>query len=272
MSKKSNAALFLLLTTLLTSPVHAQEAKTAETSAAESEAEITYPEEALRWLRAGKRFYEGGTRLVRKDHRQAKEAFEKAAEYNHPEALYYLGNLYQNGEDVPHDEDTAMDYYRKAANLGHPDAQMIVGVQHVMDGINEKPNSLTQQSHYAEAVKWLEKAAERGVPEAKFWYGDMLRKGLGTKKNEARGVTLIRESAQAGNPNGQGMLAALYWQGQSGVSKDLKEAYVWAWMSKQGGNQNADYLMDRIARGMSIAEVEAAIASAEAMQKSNKSE
>ncbi|MCH6582006.1 MAG: sel1 repeat family protein, partial [Proteobacteria bacterium] len=105
MSKKSELAACLLLVTLVVSPAHAQQAQTGEAASATSEATKTYPEEALRWLRAGKRFYEGGTRLVPKDHQQAKSAFEKAAEYNHPEALYYLGNLYQNGEDVPHDSE-----------------------------------------------------------------------------------------------------------------------------------------------------------------------
>src|SRR5690606_16014182 len=113
----------------------------------------------------------------------------------------------------------------------------------VMNGIQEKPDSEQQKAEYQSAVNWLKKAAEQKNPEAMFWYGDMLIKGLGTEKDEEKGRTLIRASAESGNPNGQAMLAALYWQGQAGLQKDLVTAYTWMHLSELNGNQNASFLL-----------------------------
>lgn len=222
------------------------------------------------WITAGKNYYDGGNRLIRQDRRKALQAFEQAAKYDHPEAYYYIGNIYQEGKDVPPDEEKAMSNYAKAALLGQPDSQMILGVQHVMNGIRMKPNSAEQKMEYTNAVNWLKKAAEQGVPEAKYWYGDMLVKGLGTDKDETKGRTLIREAAEAGNANGQAMLSALYWQGQAGLEKDLAAAYKWMRISARNGNENAGHLLKRIEREMTAEQLAAAREAAEKADRKEK--
>lgn len=231
-------------------------------------------EEINQWVNVGKNYYAGVDGFMRQDYTKAREHFEKAAEYKHPEALYYLGNIYQDGLDVTADEETALDYYRRAAELEHPDSQMIIGVQHVMDGVQLDPQSIEQNAEYAAAVEWLKKAAAQQVPEAKFWYGDMLIKGLGTEKNETRGVQLVREAAEAENPNGQAMLGALHWHGQAGVNKDLIVAYKWMFLARENGNENAAFLLKRIRDEMDDDQLTAArkaIREAEKTLKSNNS-
>lgn len=243
MSKRYELLLALAAAFLLCFPAAAQEEATQQ--------------QVESWVMQGKALYDGSM-LARKNHLEARELFEKAAEHNHPEAFYYLGNLYQNTDAFPKDEDEALSYYYKAANLGHAESQMLVGVALVLRGIKLEPNSRAQQSTYRDAVEWLKKAADQNVAEAQYWYGDMLMKGLGTDKDEARGLALIRTAAEAGNANAQAMLGALYWQGQGGLQKDLGTAYRWMRRSEANGNLNARSLLKRVENEMSSAERTAA--------------
>lgn len=257
MSKKSELAA-LLLCALLAAPVAAQEQEAAPATA-ETEPKETKEEAITRWLNMGKNYAAGKGRFIVQDYNKAIDAFEEAADLGSAEAYYLLGNIYFNGEgDIDSDELLAMHYYRKAAELGQGDAQMIIGVQRVMEGIEEQPGSPAQHLAYVEAVKWLKRAAEQDVAEAKYWYGDMLVKGLGTEKDEIKGHKLIKEAAEAGNPNGQAMYSALLWQGLAGEKKDLVGAYKWMYLAAMGGNENAPILLRRIASQMSADELAAA--------------
>ena len=64
---------------------------------------------------------------VEKDDKQAIKWFRKAAEQNHPHALYRLGVLYHNGLGVEKDEKEAVKWYRKAAEHNLPEAQTAIG-------------------------------------------------------------------------------------------------------------------------------------------------
>lgn len=270
MSKKSElAALFLSLT--LAFPAVAQDATPAAPTKAEEagakDADTKKQESIARLLNMGENYTTGNGRFIVKDYDKAIKAFEQAADLGSAQAYYRLGTIYFNGEDdVDSDEVLGLHYYRKAAELGNPDAQMIIGVQHVMDGIELQPNSPAQSLEYKQAVKWLARAAEQDIPEAKFWYGDMLIKGLGTEKDIEKGRRLVHESAEAGNPNGQAMYAALLWQGQAGMSKDLIGAYKWMHRAARKGNENAPILLRHITTEMNADELAAAKQAVEATE------
>jgi len=56
---------------------------------------------------------------VPKDIERAIEFYKRAAELGHPEAQFNLGNIYLLGEGVKADEAWALTYYRQAASQGH---------------------------------------------------------------------------------------------------------------------------------------------------------
>lgn len=269
MSKKSELAA-LLLCALLAAPVAAQEQEVAPATEEVAPEETT--EEAIaRWMNLGENYTTGKGRFIVKDYQKAASAFAKAAKLGSGEAYYRLGNIYFNGEgDIDADEFLGLHYYRKAAELGQGDAQMIIGVQFVMDGIEQKPNSPAQKLSYVDAVKWLQRAAEQDIAEAKYWYGDMLIKGLGTKQDVEKGRRLIKESAEAGNPNGQAMYAALLWQAQAGLQKNLVGAYKWMYLAARGGNESAPILLRRIAGEMNADELAAAKQAVDAVDANQK--
>ena len=86
--------------------------------------------------------------------------FEMAAAQNHPEALRTLGFLYEGGKGVPPDDVRAAEFYRRAAEFGDPFAQFNLAV--MLDQGRGVP-----QRDQEDAVRWLTRAAEQGMVEAK---------------------------------------------------------------------------------------------------------
>lgn len=54
------------------------------------------------------------------------EYYSKAAQLGSPEAQVMLGECYSIGAGLPKDKEMAVDWYRMAARQGHPDAQMVL--------------------------------------------------------------------------------------------------------------------------------------------------
>jgi hypothetical protein len=56
---------------------------------------------------------------VSKDYAEALEWFRKAAERGHPQAQFNLGNMYLKGQGVKPDREEARKWFTKAADRGH---------------------------------------------------------------------------------------------------------------------------------------------------------
>ncbi|MBQ8141693.1 MAG: toll/interleukin-1 receptor domain-containing protein, partial [Bacilli bacterium] len=73
---------------------------------------------------------------------------------------YYIGECYEKGNGVQKDFTKAMEFYQKAAEQGHANAQFKLGYYFE-----------TEKKDYESANKWLLKAAEQEHPEAQFYVG-----------------------------------------------------------------------------------------------------
>ena len=106
---------------------------------------------------------------------QAKSVVElrRLADQGDADAQYQMGLRYHNGEDVPHDDAQAMQFYLRAAEQGHVTAQSALG-----------------------AYYW----AGRGVPEdlskAYFWYEIALAGGDENSKSRLEGLASQMTQAQ----------------------------------------------------------------------------
>lgn len=91
----------------------------------------------------------------------------RAAEQEDAEALYRLGLAYLHGEGVAQNDMEAFKLFRKAAELGHAKAQIMVGTAyaHAWAGLVFAGFALD----YEEAAKWFRKAAKQGDEEAIQW-------------------------------------------------------------------------------------------------------
>src|SRR5450631_2407234 len=91
---------------------------------------------------------------VKADHLEGIEWFRKAADQGHPQAQFLLGTMYDGGKDVAMDRAAAAKLYRKAAEQGHLQAEFNLGLMYVNgEGVEKDRNK---------AVVWLKKAARSG--------------------------------------------------------------------------------------------------------------
>ncbi len=73
---------------------------------------------------------------VPQDYSEAVKWFRRAADLGQPEAHFYLGRCYADGQGVPKDVVEAVKWFRKAAEQGLAEAQFNLGISYAQgDGV-----------------------------------------------------------------------------------------------------------------------------------------
>jgi TPR repeat protein len=164
-------------------------------------------------------------RGVAKDSTQAVNYFRQAAEIGHAEAEVFLGLLYQNGDGVTEDGAEAVKWFREAAMHGSSTGQRSLGE------CCEKGFGVHQNA--SEAVRWYRMAAERGDRHGQEHLARCYEKGIGVQPDKAeaanwlaKATQLLRKEAEKGNREAQAELADRYRDG-AGVARDNVEAANW---------------------------------------------
>ena len=88
-------------------------------------------------------------------------------------------------------------------------------------------------------VKELRQAAEKGNPKAQTQLGEMLLRGDGIAKDEARGVEWLEKAARAGSSGAAFRLGMLLMNGDAGVAKDPPRALQYFRAAAAGGEKEA---------------------------------
>lgn len=145
----------------------------------------------------GCRYYKGED--FEKDIVKAVQWFDKAAGLGHPMAQFMLGRCLMYGEGIAKDEKQALEWYEKAGDNGVKDAQVILA-------------SWYENKNDEKSVYWYLKAAESGDANALFKVGNYYLQGNGVEKNEEKAVELWQKAAE------QGHTEALYCIGKSFLS------------------------------------------------------
>ena len=185
--------------------------------------------EINRWYQTGCNYYHGNNG-VKIDYAEAIKWYRKAALMGHADAQNYLGVCYDLGRGLNEDDVEAVKWYRKSAAQGYKYAQNNLGVCYECgSGLNEDD---------IEAVKWYRKAAEQGHADAQNNLGNRLYNGQGIIKNYAEAAKWYRKSAENGNQNAQYNLGWCYQYGQ-GVTKNLTEAKKWYQKAADKGHESA---------------------------------
>jgi cell division septation protein DedD len=105
-----------------------------------------------------------------------------------PYAQFNLAQAYRLGRGVQVDEKVAQDWYYKAAQQDHPQAQANYGLL------------LFQNGDRKGGLPWLQKAAEKGDPRAQYVVGTALFNGDTLPKDWVRAYALMTRAAAAGLP------------------------------------------------------------------------
>jgi TPR repeat protein len=101
--------------------------------------------------------------------------------------------------------------------------------------------ALHAAKRYEEAMRWFERAATQEHAEGLRALGESYYFGEGVKKDVHQGGRLIRQSAEAGSPRGQNLLATIQFKGAAGASGGRRAAVSWWKKAAEQGYATAQH-------------------------------
>jgi cell division septation protein DedD len=122
----------------------------------------------------------------RGDHAAAVGIWRNLADKGNADAAFNLGQAYRLGRGVPADASQAKRWFETAANKGHLDAQVSLGLL------------LFDSGDRATAMRWLKKAADKGEPRALLVVGTALFNGDGLPQDPILGYAYVSRAAAQG--------------------------------------------------------------------------
>ena len=125
----------------------------------------------------------------------------EAAENGDAEAQCDLANRYFLGDGIEHDEQKAVEWFRKSAEQGYSVAEYALGNCYFAGCGIEKDE--------AEAFKWFLKSAEHGYAVAQYTVASCYLAGRGVALNKEEAVPWLRKAAAQGEPNAKLALKGL---------------------------------------------------------------
>jgi len=133
----------------------------------------------------------------RGDHAAAAAIWRNLAEKGDADAAFNLGQAYRLGRGVPADSRQAKRWFEMAADKGHLDAQVSLGLL------------LFDSGDRVAAMAWLRKAADRGEPRALLVVGTALFNGDGLPQDPVLGYAYVSRAAAQGLAPAQSTLAEM---------------------------------------------------------------
>ncbi len=109
---------------------------------------------------------------------------------------------------------------RTQATQGDAEAQSLLGELYYFGLGHYVPQN------YAQARRWLEKAADLGDVAGQFWLGRLYDLGRGVAQDYAQSAKWYEKAAAQGHASAQNWLGRQYLQGQ-GVPQDAAQAVMW---------------------------------------------
>lgn len=146
----------------------------------------------------------------------AYEWFQKAALQNYPDALSGLARMYYSGQYVEKDELKAIEYYKRAAQLGHIQSQFILGCI-LIEGEDRIPPNPEQ------SIYWLTQAANAGLNDAQLALGVLYYEGISVEKDFIKARSYLQLATSLYGTNGSTILGEIYRDGL-GVKQDYHQA------------------------------------------------
>lgn len=149
---------------------------------------------------------------------QPRERYD-GADSDRAQAHYQEGRRYELGIGVSADVQAAYQRYRRAALLGHADAQNALGFLYATG------HGVTRNE--ALAARWFHTAAEQGHTGAQANLGTLYAEGRGLPRDEAEALSWYERAAEGGNPDAQEFLAKATREGLLGLRQDPAQAGFW---------------------------------------------
>ncbi|MBF0176371.1 MAG: sel1 repeat family protein [Magnetococcales bacterium] len=167
-------------------------------------------------------FFLAGTGVV-PDLAYGLDLLQKGAMLPTTSCAWLLGEGYRQGRyGLPVDLALASHWYEQAAAHGDLEAMLRLGL--IAAGL--AGGARESWMDFAEAVRWLQKAGERGSPPAAFLLGILHAKGLGTPQNLDQARRWLRAAQQQGLERAGHLLAIIDDNSESLDAQAEMAAYV----------------------------------------------
>jgi len=127
--------------------------------------------------------------------------FRKSAAKGDPEAIYRLGLMYENGDGVVQDHKEAFEYFKSSAEKGYEDAWVNLGIEYLLGQGTDKD--------LKEANRWIGKAAKAEIPTAQMIMGDIYQNGWGVPADDDTAASWYEKASLGGDKQAKEKLALL---------------------------------------------------------------
>ena len=159
------------------------------------------------------------------------EFAKEQAQQGDEEAMYQLGNRYDNGDGVEQNPEVASDWWFKAAIKGHIKAAHNLG------------NYYFYEKHDVEnGLKWFEKAASGDSTLSLYALGDIFFNGIGIAQDKDKGLLYYKKAADLDYPEAERKLSFLYHDGDF-VEQDIDKSKYWLEKYLEHDSPDAHYRM-----------------------------
>lgn len=180
---------------------------------------------------------------------KAFEWWEHAAELGQPRGWTNIGLIYahrtvpgggDNFGDIELDSDTAIEYLKKADDLGDTKAPRYIAFTY------------EEVEDYESALAYYMKAADLGDTTAKYYAGKYYHDGLGTEVDYEKALELLTGAGSSaknvpGVKDAQYLLGVMYENGE-GVEANLDTAKEWYQAASDFGSEDAAAALERLAK------------------------
>ena len=133
--------------------------------------------------------------------------------------MYILGLSYFNGVGLEQNYKLAVEWYKRAAELGHSRAQYALSYCYDRGEAVEK--------NAVKAAMWSIRAAEQGFAKAQYALSNCYRTGDGVGVDLEASASWLRKAADNGDKRAQYNLGLAIEQGREPFEVDLSEAIKW---------------------------------------------
>jgi len=176
----------------------------------------------------GDLYFEG--QGVKQDFRQALFWFKLAAGKGSAAARYNLGVAAEQGRGLPASAAQATAYYKQAAEAGGVPAMLALAR---LARASEPPDHET-------ALRWTQKAADKGDPQAEDELGTLYRLGKGVEPDLAKAREWYRKAGEQGYAPAENNLGMMYRLGAGGPP-DYERAFGWLHRAADHGVATAKF-------------------------------
>jgi TPR repeat protein len=182
-------------------------------------------------------FYMRGEGGLEEDPEKAVAWWQKSTKHDMPDGWINLGHAYRLGMGIKKSNKDAMRCFAKAAELGEPEAEFLLG-QMYYDGA-------TGIADYKKARFWWDKAAKANHGLALCQIGLMYRYGTMGEKDPAKALEYIEKAHKNKDPEGTFQLGLLHLTG-TGVPKSDEKAMGLLIDATSKGHTGAQYYAGRL--------------------------